>query len=36
MTKLNVEAGEQLKTAVHDHVVVGRGKTVSLQQLGLI
>ncbi len=36
MTKQIIEAGRPLKVAVHDHVVVGRGKTVSFRQLGLI
>jgi len=36
MTKQIIETGRQLKIAVHDHIVVGRGKTVSFRQLGLI
>lgn len=36
MTKQIIEAGRPLKVTVHDHVVVGRGKTVSFRQLGLI
>lgn len=36
MTKQIVEAGKQLTISVHDHIVVGRGKTVSFRQLGLI
>lgn len=36
MTKQIIEAGKQLNVAVHDHIVVGRGKTVSFRQLGLI
>ncbi|MEQ1889622.1 MAG: DNA repair protein RadC [Alphaproteobacteria bacterium] len=36
MTKQIIEAGKPLKVAVHDHVVIGRGKTVSFRQLGLI
>lgn len=36
MTKQIIEAGKPLKVAVHDHVVVGRGKTISFRQLGLI
>lgn len=36
MTKQVIEAGKPLKVAVHDHVVVGRGKTISFRQLGLI
>jgi len=36
MTKQIIEAGRPLNVAVHDHVVIGRGKTVSFRQLGLI
>lgn len=36
MTRQIIEAGRPLKVAVHDHVVVGRGKTASFRQLGLI
>lgn len=36
MTKQVIEAGKPLKIAVHDHIVVGRGKTISFRQLGLI
>ena len=36
MTKQIIEAGKPLKVAVHDHVVIGRGKTISFRQLGLI
>ncbi len=36
ITKQIIEAGKALNIAVHDHVVVGRGKTVSFRQLGLI
>lgn len=36
MTKQIIEAGRPLKVAVHDHVVIGRGKTISFRQLGLI
>ncbi len=36
MTRQIMEAGKPLKITVHDHVVVGRGKTVSFRQLGLI
>ena len=36
MTKQIIEAGRPLKIAVHDHIVVGRGKTISFRQLGLI
>lgn len=36
MTKQIIETGRQLKIAVHDHIVVGREKTVSFRQLGLI
>lgn len=36
MTKQIIEAGRPLKIAVHDHIVVGRGKTTSFRQLGLI
>lgn len=36
MTKQIIEAGRPLKVAVHDHIVIGRGKTVSFRQLGLI
>ena len=36
MTKQIVEAGKPLKVAVHDHLVIGRKKTVSFRQLGLI
>jgi DNA repair protein RadC len=36
MTKQIIEAGQPLKVTVHDHVVIGRGKTVSFRQLGLI
>lgn len=36
MTKQIIETGRQLKIAVHDHIVVGRGKTASFRQLGLI
>lgn len=36
MTKQIIDAGRALKITVHDHVVVGRGKTVSFRQLGLL
>ncbi|CAM9606018.1 unnamed protein product [Phaeothamnion confervicola] len=36
MTKQIIEAGRPLKIAVHDHIVIGRGKTTSFRQLGLI
>jgi DNA repair protein RadC len=36
MTRQIIEAGRPLKVAVHDHVVIGRGKTASFRQLGLI
>lgn len=36
MTKQIIEAGRPLKIAVHDHIVIGRGKTASFRQLGLI
>ena len=36
MTKQIIEAGKPLKITVHDHIVVGHGKTVSFRQLGLI
>lgn len=36
MTKQIIEAGKPLKVAVHDHLVIGRKKTVSFRQLGLI
>ncbi|MFZ5930581.1 MAG: RadC family protein [Pseudomonadota bacterium] len=36
MTKQIIEAGRPLNVAVHDHVVIGRGKTVSFRQMGLI
>jgi len=36
LTKQIVEAGRPLNVAVHDHVVIGRGKTVSFRQLGLL
>lgn len=36
LTKQIVEAGKPLKVTVHDHVVIGRGKTVSFRQLGLL
>ncbi len=36
MTKQIVEAGKPLNITVHDHIVIGRGSTVSFKQLGLI
>ncbi len=36
MTKQIIEDGRPLKIAVHDHIVIGRGKTASFRQLGLI
>lgn len=36
MTRQIIEAGKPLKVTVHDHVVIGRGKTVSFRQMGLI
>ena len=36
LTKQIIEAGKALNVTVHDHVIVGRGKTVSFRQLGLI
>lgn len=36
MTKQIIEAGRPLKIAMHDHIVIGRGKTASFRQLGLI
>jgi DNA repair protein RadC len=36
MTKQVIEAGKALSITVHDHLVIGRGTTVSFKQLGLI
>lgn len=36
MTRQIAEAGRALKITVHDHIVVGRNKTVSFRQLGLL
>ena len=36
MTKQIIAAGKPLNVTVHDHLVIGRSKTVSFRQLGLI
>lgn len=36
LTRQIIEAGKALNVTVHDHVIVGRGKTVSFRQMGLI